>query len=243
MALNEVTNPRFNIICLPCGGGSASSFYSWKSFFPESNLWALKLPGRDSRIAEPFIILANHIVEVIIENLSQNFREPLIIYGHSMGAGIAFQTVAELFKLGMPLPQLLILSGREAPHFTYNNVTTEMDDEQLIRYIEQLGGATRTIPRHLDFLNQYLIKIRADYQLNSSIATLIPQSLPVKISLINGSDDPLIDFERLHQWSQHTEYPINSNVLPGGHFFCEEFFEKFMLVVQQQISHLVETVI
>lgn len=105
-----------NIVCFPWGGGGASVFWPWKKIDYDANIWALKLPGRESRIAESLITSASKLVDYIIDALPPSFRKPCIFYGHSMGAGIAMQTINTLYKMKRTLPKMLIASGLSLIH-------------------------------------------------------------------------------------------------------------------------------
>lgn len=225
-----------NIVCFPWGGGGASAFWSWKKIDGNVNIWALKLPGRESRIAESLITSASKLVDYIIEALPSSFRKPYIFYGHSMGAGIAMQTINTLYKMKRTLPKMLIASGRMAPHHTLGNPTIHLNDGSLIEYLQKLGGLKKTFLKNENFLKQYIPKIRSDYKLNSTIESKSLIKLPLAISIINGRNDPLIEIDELNSWEEYTQYPLSSHILPGNHFFIEKFFSKFMEKIHLEIQ-------
>ncbi len=238
MPIRKIENARLVIVCFPYGGGSASKFWAWKNLSIKADIWALKLPGRESRISEPLVTSANEVVDNIIKALPSCIKTPFVFYGHSMGAGLAFQTMLELQRQKKTLPKLFIASGREPPHFKTSNIESQLNDENLVRYIQQLGGVAGKIPRNEEFIRQYIPKIRADYILNHDIPIKRSLPLPVHINIINGKEDILVRTELLHQWAKHTKYPLTSVTLPGGHFFIEEFFDKFIYEIEKQISGL-----
>lgn len=226
-----------NIICFPCGGGSASSFWSWKDLPVDANIWALKLPGRESRIAETPITRSNELVSHLVNVLPSTFPTPFVFYGHSMGAGIAFETMLELHKRKRDLPDLFIACGRESPQSAYRFSVENMDDHSLIEYMQTLGGIPQSLPSNKAFMGQYIPKIRADYLLNASIPTREAVSLPVLIHLMNGKNDPLVQLEKLVDWSCYTAYPLSSCYLPGGHFFMEECREEYLNEIADVLMH------
>ncbi|OGV25300.1 MAG: hypothetical protein A3F18_07020 [Legionellales bacterium RIFCSPHIGHO2_12_FULL_37_14] len=228
MSIRTSTAAEVNLICFPCGGGGASTFCSWQSLAAKVNIWALKLPGRESRMTEAPLTSATTLIKYIIDALSPTLTMPFIFYGHSMGAGLAFQVILQLQKSKQSLPKLLIASGREPPHCNYSHSVSHLEDHALIAYLQELGGISGTIPNDKIFIKQYLTKIRADYQLNSSIPNVTPMPLPIMISIINGYDDPLVKAEKLPQWAKHTNYSLHSRMLPGGHFFINEYFSDFI---------------
>ena len=235
MSIRHIQNANITIICFPYGGGGASAFWSWRKLGIQSDIYALKLPGRESRIAEDPICSRTQLIDLIVDALPSTWVHPIVFYGHSMGAGIAFQTILELKKRHRQVPYLLIASGREPPHYEPKNPVYDLDDEQLIVYLQKLGGIRDNIPKDSDFINQYIPKIRADYQLNSSLSIKASIQLPLHISIINGADDRLINLDTLQEWEMYTTYRLDSTLMSGGHFFIAEYFDKFITVIEQHI--------
>lgn len=234
--IKSVDNARATVLCFPCGGGSASSFWPWQSIPFDANVWGLKLPGRDSRIAETSITSPAELVNHIITAFPDTFRTPLVFYGHSMGAGIAFEIIHELQKQQRALPELFIASGREPPHVDYRFSVNHLNDDELLDYVKKLGGVSGDLPTSRDFLNHYLPKIRADYQLNGNIPKRAAVKLPLPIAIVNGDEDPLLRTAILPQWEQHTAHPLTSGFLPGDHFFMERNFPVFLEKIAEYLT-------
>lgn len=219
--LNIKSSPhaKATVLCLPCGGGSAASFWGWQSIPLDVNIWALKLPGRDNRISDEFITSSTELVSAIIAALPETFAHPYILYGHSMGAGLAFELLLALQKQRREVPVLFIAAGREPPDCEYRFNVNHLSDDDLINYVQSLGGVQQKIPTDSQFLPQYLAKIRADYQLNANIPIREPLLLPLSIAIVNGEADPLIHMEKLNGWSHYSTQPLKHYLLPGDHFF------------------------
>lgn len=235
MSIRQHPKAKFDLVCFPCGGGAASSFWSWKTLSLNANIWALKLPGREARSHESPIHDATELIPQILEALP-NCTKPFIFYGHSMGAGLAFLSILALQKNNRTLPKLFIAAGREPAHFSYPNPIENLESEDLINYLLNLGGIHQEIPRHEDFLRQYLLKIKSDYRLNSSIPKQDPNPLPLSIYVINGESDPLINLTRMQEWSEYTTEPIHIDILPGRHFFMEENKPLFKEKIQSALE-------
>lgn len=236
MPIRQTQQANFNMICFPYGGGSAASFWHWNTFAINANIWALKLPGRDDRLHEEPIKDAGKLVANVFNALPYIDQTPFILYGHSMGAALAFLLILELEKNQRSLPRLLIVSGREPPHFTHPNPITGLDDEDLIMYVKSLGGIKKNFPNNEIFLRNYVKKIRADYALNGSIIKQTPCPLSVYITIINGSEDPLIDQTVLPQWQYFSKYPVDNIVLKGDHFFLEKNFILFKKEIERKCN-------
>ena len=89
------------LFCLPYAGGGASVFRKWKEFLaPNIELFAIQLPGRESRYSEPPIQDLSLLIQEIA-NIIMNFGHcPFAIYGHSLGGSLAFELTLELERKG-----------------------------------------------------------------------------------------------------------------------------------------------
>lgn len=231
----KTENAKLNIICFPFGGGNASAFFFMKTLDLPVNIYALRLPGRESRYLESPIKQSADLIDKLI-NLIPIINLPLVFYGHSMGAGLAFQVAVELQKRQQSLPKLVIASGREPPHYLPGNPTINLSDNELIDYLEKLGGVPGEIPKDSEFLQQYIPKIRADYELNSSILAKKPEPMPFSICIMNGENDKLINAKLLLEWKLHTQHLFSSIKFAGDHFFMYANKDSFMNEVKRQIE-------
>lgn len=237
--IKKVAHPHATLICFPYGGGSASFFWNWQTIPLDIDIWALKLPGRDNRITEAAITSSSELITHILNAFPQVFENDFILYGHSMGAGIAFETILALQNQQRQLPALLIASGREPPHCEYRFHVNHMDDEELLQYIQKLGGVGQKIPHNKEFLQHYIPKVRSDYVLNSNLPRHNIIQLPMPIATINGHQDPLLRMETLALWKEYSSQTYENDILEGNHFFMESNPELFLDKVKCHIERLV----
>jgi len=111
-------DPRdsLKIFCLPYAGGGASVFRNWQSGIPDNiGICPVQLPGREDRICEKPIAEMKKITSLILEELSGISVSRFLLFGHSMGAKIAYEIAAALQEMKGADPQALIVSGSQAP--------------------------------------------------------------------------------------------------------------------------------
>jgi surfactin synthase thioesterase subunit len=228
------------LICFPFGGGAAGVFWSWRSALADDiELWALRLPGRESRIAEPFATDAGEVVAAIVGELKPLRDRALVFYGHSMGAGLAYQTAMALRTNGEPLPKLLIASGRLPPHKPYLGGWGEQPDDILVDHVRRLGGLPEDSlpsPQQQDLLALSLPKIRADFRLNDTVFYGRAQRFDFPITIINGVDDPLVDSAGLEEWREHTTGAFRSFTISGAHFCLQTHPDQLLAIVAAQLD-------
>ena len=104
------------LICLPHAGGGALSYLSWRrEFAPHVEVLPALLPGRDDRGDEQLVSDIDALVTELAGAAADRVDRPFALYGHSMGALLAFELAHALTDLGKP-PVCLVVSGCDAPH-------------------------------------------------------------------------------------------------------------------------------
>src|SRR6184192_3803710 len=72
--------------CLPFAGGGASAWRPWaQRLQPEVEVMAFRLPGRESRLAEPPISDPVALVRTLVDEIAPYSNQPYVLLGHSLG--------------------------------------------------------------------------------------------------------------------------------------------------------------
>lgn len=219
---NDV-NPeaRIRLLCFPFAGGGTLPYRKWGSGLPSSvEVCSVLLPGRGSRLSEPPIHDLPTMTEQITVNVVPLLDKPIVFFGHSMGAMLAFETARALRRRGCPLPQLMFLSGCGAIHrpSTYGPMSHLSDDD----LIAELNSRFQQIPpkmvQHKALRKMILPMLRGDM---TAVDNYVYQDEPpfnMPIVTFGGVEDG-ISAESLIEWAQHTTGSAEHHMLPGGHFF------------------------
>ncbi|HEY1341197.1 MAG TPA: alpha/beta fold hydrolase, partial [Bryobacteraceae bacterium] len=197
----------------------------------------VRLPGRESRLAEaPFERMAP-LVEALAAAIEPYTREPYAFFGHSMGAAIAFELARALRRRGLPLPYVLIASAARAPQFRRSHVPPpEPTDEELLAQLRQLQGIP---PEALDdpaVLRAIMPALKADTSLYRNYVYTEDDPLPFPIRAYGGEDDPNIRPEHLEGWREQTTASFAVRRFPGGHFYLREHPTEFRLALEEDLA-------
>jgi coronamic acid synthetase CmaT thioesterase component len=201
-------------------------------------LWAVRLPGRESRIAEQFVTDADEAVKHIFHEAKRLPRARTVFYGHSLGAGLAYQVVRLMSLERERLPALLIASGRLPPHRPYVGKGGRCEDQELLAHLTELGGIPPELMKSEAFTSTYLPRIRADFLMNETLPCGRFPALGLPITLINGVHDPLVESAALQEWRDYTDVAFKSFEIQGGHFCLQTHFEEFMGIVAGELGYL-----
>jgi medium-chain acyl-[acyl-carrier-protein] hydrolase len=212
------------LFCLPYAGGSASLYRDWAAQLPDTvEVCPVQLPGREQRLDERPFSRIEPLVEALAVALRPQLDIPFALFGHSMGALIAFELARQLRRQGLPMPVHLFASGRHAPHRPdpvppIHNVP----DETLLAEVRRLQGTPDGIWEDPELRALFLPILRADFSVNESYRHIREAPLACGISAFGGLEDYKVGREDLTGWRQHTQGAFALRMLPGGHFFMRE---------------------
>jgi medium-chain acyl-[acyl-carrier-protein] hydrolase len=213
-------DPALRLLCFHHAGGSASLFRAWPDLMPpDIDVWAVQLPGRGARIGEKPIHSMARLIPILIEALVPDAGPPLALFGHSLGAGIAFAMAAALRAAGRDCRHLFV-SGRRAPVRPVGTGLHRLDDAGLAAYLRRTGGTPDLVLNEPELMALVLPALRADLALNDGY-TAGGVILDVPITAFIGVEDPLVDIGAMTEWSGLTRAPFRLVTMPGGHFYLE----------------------
>src|SRR5688500_1281485 len=104
------------LLCLPYSGGSAMFYARWRRLLPSwIDVRPVEWPGRGARMVEPLATNPRALASQLAVELGAQLDAPYALFGHSLGALMAFELAHSLIDRGAPAPAILFASGAEAP--------------------------------------------------------------------------------------------------------------------------------
>ena len=111
-----MASTNVKLFCIPFSGGNAYSYYGFRKYLPEHiELCNLELPGRGKRISEPLLHSVKETTEDLFRQIKHKINGRYLIYGHSLGALLAYTLCRHIRDVGEKLPEALFVSGQRAP--------------------------------------------------------------------------------------------------------------------------------
>lgn len=223
--VKPIATADMRLICFPYAGGGASIFSQWHKILPPNiELWAVQLPGRETRLREKPYRQIPPLIEDLAEVLLPHLNEkPFAFFGHSLGALLGFEMTRYLCRHAALQPLHLFVSGRRPPHLSDSQLPLHrLPDNAFIQGVQQrYGGIPAIILQDPELLNLFLPILKADFELLESYCYVDDNSLDCSISAFGGYEDNHASELELTHWRRYTRQMFNLTMLPGNHFFIQ----------------------
>ncbi|MGW1810690.1 thioesterase II family protein [Streptomyces sp. NPDC002078] len=217
--LTEPEQPLVRLVCFPHAGGTASSFQPWKDAVPlDVELWAVQYPGRHDRLAEACPTSVSELVDDVLPSFDQAPRLPTVLFGHSLGAAIAYECARRL----PDSPALVVLSARRGPGRANEEALSDLNDADFLDRLARLGGLSPQILGNRQLLEIVLPALRADCLLSDAYSPDPDRPISAPILACVGDRDPSVTVDDILAWRSATVGAFTHQVYPGDHFYLQE---------------------
>ncbi|MFD7667992.1 thioesterase II family protein [Streptomyces sp. NPDC059788] len=216
--------PAAHLVFLPHAGGSASYYRPFAAHLDTRfDVSAIQYPGRQDRWNDPFVTSVEGLADEVVGCLSPDDTTPLVLFGHSMGASVAFETARRLADLGRPAPRRLVVSGRRAPSmFRAEKLLHQGTDEELLAEVGRLDGTHSRLLDEPDLVRLILPAIRNDYRAIELYRPDADAVLDIPLLCLTGDADPRVTREEAAAWKAHTLAEYHEETFSGGHFYLAD---------------------
>ncbi|WP_436491853.1 thioesterase II family protein [Actinokineospora sp. HUAS TT18] len=205
------------LIFLPHAGGSASYYFPFsRALSPDVDVVAVQYPGRQDRLAEPMVDSVVGLAEAVAELIEPWLDRPVTLFGHSMGASVAYE-----LALRVPVSRLVV-SGRFAPSVARDESFHTLDDAGILARTRELAGTEAELLDDPDIVAMVLPTIRNDYRAAELYRGAPGARIDAPILAMTGDADPRTTIDEAKRWADHTTGAFDLEVYPGGHFFLND---------------------
>lgn len=216
---------RLRLFCFPHAGAGASAYRAWPAPLAADgfDVCPVQLPGRENRLGEPAHRAIEPLVEELVDGIAHHLDRPYALFGHSMGALVAFELARSLRQRGAALPWHLFASGRIAPQREDPRPKLhDLADAGLLARVMELGGVPSELRAAPELMAFQLPLLRADLAVNENYRHSAESPLAVPITAFGGERDPKTDDAEIRGWAEQTSAGFTMRTLPGGHFFLHD---------------------
>ena len=209
------------LFCFPFAGGGASVFRGWERDLPPGvDVFAAQYPGHETRIAEAPFHELRALLDSLDEAIAPWLDRPFALFGHSMGALVAFELVRKLRREGRAQPKQLFVSARRAPHLPPSRPDVhDKSDEELIAELQRISAFPAEVLEHPELMQLLLPIVRADFQLVETHQHADEAPLVIPITAFAGRRDAVVRVDQVEAWREHTNGAFALHEIDGDHLF------------------------
>ena len=237
ISFSERRNAKYRVIFFPYAGGAGELYLPWFRFFPDTiACHYAQLPGRGNNFFTP----AYDDLETLIADLTLEILEcadrPIVFFGHSMGALIAFELSKKLTSVHNVIPKHLFLSGHRAPNVnSVMPILHRLNKMELYAELKNMGGIeSETIT--LKMFEIFYPTLCSDLKLCELYKYKRSTPLSSKCTILWGDSDSYIQKEKIDLWSQESILPIDYHKFSGNHFYINNHAQKIAELMKKKLE-------
>jgi medium-chain acyl-[acyl-carrier-protein] hydrolase len=220
--LGSRSAPRRRLFCMPYAGGGVAPYRLWFKSLPEDvEVQAVQLPGREARINESPLHSMAALTDLVRPAIEAASDLPYAIFGHSMGAILAFEVAAALEASSSRAPSHLFVSARRSPADPDPDPPLHVLPEA--QFLDEMQRRYAAIPdevrREPELLALLLPAVRSDIRAVETYAYAPGRSVRCPVSVYGGIDDRHPQPAQLAGWARILDRTPHIRPFPGGHFY------------------------
>lgn len=227
-----------SLIFFPFAGGSGELYTPWFQYFAHNiDCRYAMLKGRGKYFHQNAFDKVDNLVNDIIPEILDVCDKPFSLFGHSMGALIAFELSRALQERFGVIPINLFVSGFRPPRLPHNKEFLHtMPKDQLIDKLYEMGGIQSSHTVNTEDLEPFLPTLYSDFKLCELYTYKYSQPLSCNIVVLWGDQDDFIQQDKISLWQKETCYQVEFKKFRGNHFYIWENMLDITSVINQKIN-------
>jgi surfactin synthase thioesterase subunit len=206
------------------GAGAASYRKLATALAADGDTYTVQYPQRADRLREPAPETVRDLALGLFAAGPWSRVAPLRLFGHSMGAVVAFEfaRIAESRDVAV---QRLWVSAGPVPSAIAGMPELPTSDDGLLAELTDLGGTAPELLADREIAELLTAALRADYQAINRYNCAPGVRIRADIGVLGARNDHRVDPAALQLWEDHTSGAFELSLYDGGHFYLDEHIE------------------
>jgi medium-chain acyl-[acyl-carrier-protein] hydrolase len=198
----------------------------------------IQLPGREGRLREtPFASIAD-LMPALIEDMLPLLDRPFSLYGHSLGATIAFECSLNLRRTLRLQPSHLFVGASPAPQLPWNHspMRSLPEDRFLSEMERRYGALPPEVISDSEMRALVLPILRADITMIEKYVHSPESPLNCDITVFGGLKDRMVKRSELEAWREQTSGRFRVQMFDGNHLFLKSCKDQLLLSMAGELN-------
>ncbi|MFH9818953.1 thioesterase II family protein [Streptomyces sp. NPDC017230] len=224
------------LLCVPFAGAGPSFFHPWREL--ADGRWrvtSVELPGRERRFLQtPYrnvVEAAQSEIDDIVADLGEGTRT--VLFGHSLGAVLAYELVHLLSARGVPVERLVV-SGSPGPWTRRERRAAGLEGDEFLARVEEFAGFRHEALDHPEMRELILPTLQADCEMHEAYVPSTDDPVSVPITSLRGDHDGLVTAEEARQWRTATTGGFDYAEFPGDHMYLVDLGRQVLDVIGER---------
>jgi medium-chain acyl-[acyl-carrier-protein] hydrolase len=164
------------------------------------------------------------LIRTLCDALTHFLDLPFVLFGHSLGALMAFETARELRRRGLGTPLRLFVSAHAAPQIPrlVEPLHRLPEPEFVAELVRRYDAIPSVVLADRDLMEMFIPVLRADLEILETYNYCPEPPLACPISAFGGVLDSTVAKSHLEAWQHQTASSFRMNMFHGGHFFLKD---------------------
>ena len=231
-----MTGSTRTLYIFPHAGGSAEYYVPFaKSFSSDVKCIAVRYPGRrGTHDLSSFTSIAD-LAESACQLLAPEHEidGKVALFGHSMGALVAFDVARRVEAAGKPIAALFVSACAAPGEIGYDYIPAS--DRGLLEAVSTMTGANPEFLENEEFAAKILPTLRG---LKAIAAYDCPPDATVSCPIFAflGAEDEVATYEKVTRWAQRTTSEFSARVFPGHHFYINDHLPELVGNIEERMA-------
>lgn len=231
-------SPSLRLFCLPYAGGNAGAFHRWaQASMSGLEMVAVQYPGRQDRLAEECLKDMGSLADGVAAAMAPLLDRPFALFGHSMGAWVAYEVALRLEHRYRARPRRVFVSAAPSPLRPRRHTDVHLrSDDAMVEWFGALGAMDQEVLADPELRPLVLPAMRADMQLIETYRPEAGRTLTAPVTAYLGDADPGVNPDDAGAWRELTSAEFTFRAFPGGHFYMSDHEDTLLADIAERLG-------